>query len=451
LEELKYKAPIDQLKAVSTALQGISNPTEKSALAMQIFGRSGGELLPVLTGMTEELANARGELGSLPGVMDRNAKSFDDISDKMTVMKGKLTEFAAGMLESAIPALNQFIGAGSKLDAAGFGAEIGKRLGEAFSMITSGDMWEVFKLQAQKAISGIQTSEAMTGFAAFLNSIGDLLFSDKAENFNFNAAFNKYMNAGVAANDELTAEIEKKMSAIWERQGKLAADAAKQFEKQMAESAAKSGIMVKDIKPREDRSREIPEWLKKSPSIAKQIESDSDKTARNFERIAPALEKSLTTSQQLAANIKAAQEKDKTDPGGRLEKRASEALSEGKLGTAMRATNRIYRREQEAEIKAAFGGKNEKAFGKSIQDQAREQGIDTFRKSSSELRKELVKKARERQSEMQPGKQGQTEEEAKRGGKAASDPMTIISKAVEEIRTLVKKIEPKLPTVALAN
>jgi hypothetical protein len=199
IADLQYMAPIDQMRAVAGALAGVENDGKRTALAMDILGRSGGELLPLFTNMTTEVANAQSELGTLPGVMDRSAEAFDSISDKMAVMKGKLTEFAAGMLESAIPALNQFVNAGSSLDAAGFGAQIGQRLAEAFTMITSGDMWEVFRLNGEKAILSLQSSPAINGFAATINSVWDTI---TGQSNSFGEAFDKYTEAGVEANTQ---------------------------------------------------------------------------------------------------------------------------------------------------------------------------------------------------------------------------------------------------------
>jgi len=449
LEELKYAAPIDQMRAVGVALQGVTNPSERAAIAMQVFGKSGGELLPMLMSMGEEIANAKGELGDFPGVMDRSAAAFDQLGDKISVMRGKLTEFAAGMLEGALPALNQFVEGGAKLDAAGFGAQIGTRLAEAFSLITSGEMWEIFKLKGEKAINSIQTSPAMNGFAATINTIWDGIMSKSGENFNFDETWNKYATAGIDANTEIADSLDERISGIMDRTAKRMADAARQLDRESQERAAESGIMVKDIRPPRE-SREIPELLKR---VSESVKKDSKTIAENFATIAPAIAEAASLSSQVRNRTTDAIMNERVDPGGRLQAKANEAVASGDFSGARRAERSIAQREQNQAIQDAFG--KGKAASRSLQDIAKEQGLETRGKGSRELRDELSKLAeadKKRQQEMVPGQGGKTKEEAAGQAKAdANSILTEIKSLVDTIKTTVNKIEPKLPTHALAS
>jgi hypothetical protein len=126
MADLEGKTPTEQMQIFAQKIAGIQDPTQRAATAMEIFGKSGGELLPLFADFSGELETAQGQLGSLPGVIDRSAKAFDAISDNMNVAKGKLTEFAAGMLEGAAPALEKFSAMLAGVDAAGWGQKLGE-------------------------------------------------------------------------------------------------------------------------------------------------------------------------------------------------------------------------------------------------------------------------------------------------------------------------------------
>lgn len=129
LQELQGKTPIEQMRIFAERISAIEDPTERVAVASDVFGtKLGGSLLPILTSFSGELRNAQDELGSMTKIMDQNSDVFDTIGDKFEIIKGKLTEFAAGVMSRALPALELFTTAFSKFDAAGFG----QRLADAF-------------------------------------------------------------------------------------------------------------------------------------------------------------------------------------------------------------------------------------------------------------------------------------------------------------------------------
>lgn len=144
-DDLKGKAPVEQLKMISERLKDVDDPAQRAALAMGIFGKSGGALLPVLLNLSDEIDVAKSQLGSMPEVMTRSAEIFDNISDNITVIKGKFVEFAAGLMDRMAPALELVTSLLSRIDT----AAIGMRLGE---VLTGG-------------------SNAMEGFAAALQAV----------------------------------------------------------------------------------------------------------------------------------------------------------------------------------------------------------------------------------------------------------------------------------------
>jgi hypothetical protein len=119
--DLAGKTPTQQMAVFAQRISSIQDPAQRAEAAMSIFGKSGGELLPILNNFSGELQGARDQLGSLPGVMDRSSSAFDAAGDSMAAINSKVMEFAAGFLEDALPALTTFTNALGGIDAAGWG------------------------------------------------------------------------------------------------------------------------------------------------------------------------------------------------------------------------------------------------------------------------------------------------------------------------------------------
>jgi hypothetical protein len=155
LERLKGLTPTEQLQAVAGALQGVGNDSDRSAIAMQLLGRSGGELLPLLRAMGSELDVARQQLGSLPDVIDKTNGHLDRIGDNFAAIGEKGKEFMVGLLERLGPALADLTDRLANIDAAGFGAKLSE-----YAEATVRWVAETFKLgealnQIETAIKGI--------------------------------------------------------------------------------------------------------------------------------------------------------------------------------------------------------------------------------------------------------------------------------------------------------
>jgi len=261
LDSLKGKTPTEQMEIFAQKITAINDPTSRAAAAMKIFGKSGGELLPVLQSFSGELDTARGQLGGLPGVMDRSAAIFDTVSDNLTNMKGKLVEVAAGFLEKAAPALAYFTDQLAGIDGAGWGGkmmdtviqvsemmmgvfknplgaiqalgfellaigakfmnsmasvfgyvvELGKKsfglvAFEVTDMLVDAfkNAWEVFTLSGQRAIETLRNL-----FAAGINALWDVAASKGA--VSFGEAFDKFKTAGVAANQEVITDLDNRI------------------------------------------------------------------------------------------------------------------------------------------------------------------------------------------------------------------------------------------------
>jgi hypothetical protein len=165
-KDLEGKAPIDQMQILAERIQQIPEPAERSAAAMSIFGKSGGQLLPVLMNLSGELETAKGQLGSMPDIMTRFNKVFDDVSDNIEIIKGKFMEFAAGLLSKVAPALEFITTVMTQFDAAAFGERIGQALigagqgMQAFKSAMDALALGEFKLAMEIAFNAMRLSAA---------------------------------------------------------------------------------------------------------------------------------------------------------------------------------------------------------------------------------------------------------------------------------------------------
>jgi hypothetical protein len=129
LAELKGKTPTEQMKVFADKIAAIEDPTQRAAMASEVFGdKLGGKLLPLLTDFSPALADARGKVGSLERVMNENAATFDAAGETIDAVKGKMAAFAAGILSEVIPAVGGLGASMEKVDAAGFGQRVGEYL-----------------------------------------------------------------------------------------------------------------------------------------------------------------------------------------------------------------------------------------------------------------------------------------------------------------------------------
>ena len=102
LDFRKFKAlsPVEQLQAVAQAMDGFADGSEKTAIAVGIFGKSGAELLSFLKEYaTQGIAAAY--------ITDEQAKAADDYADSQARLKSQIEQFLQVSAVNAIPILVQ--------------------------------------------------------------------------------------------------------------------------------------------------------------------------------------------------------------------------------------------------------------------------------------------------------------------------------------------------------
>jgi hypothetical protein len=127
VSDLMAMSPDKQFQTIQRAISSIQDPTKRAAMAMQIFGKSGGELLTLFAD-TGAFENAGKFVGTQADILNRSAGIFDEISDKLARIPDKLKGFFVGFLEPVSGALNGIL---DKFESFDFAAS-GLKLGESF-------------------------------------------------------------------------------------------------------------------------------------------------------------------------------------------------------------------------------------------------------------------------------------------------------------------------------
>jgi len=554
--DLINKSPTDQLEAIANAISGVDNDAKRGALAVQVFGKSGGELLPFLRDFSGSLGGAKYELGSMAKVMDRSSELFDQISDNLTVIKGKTVEVAAGFIEKATPAIASFTNMLAGIDGASWGSKlmdsvlrvsdvmtgvflqpmaavnaIGSALSAYFrnagnlylnGLITGGKYLAAFwtseipslilnivssslqKAYADSAKFFIDTMlgaaknieqtlvKAVSGVIRFtvisLGEVVKMLASDLGQaltnplnyaagkitslltgaaesgGVTFESAFTDSVNTSLGKLSKGLGEVSKEygqsikdsVKDVGSEIGKIveivdssdkdffgAKDATAQMKKDFAEIEATGKKFRDSLSGGYDMRQDIKELPQLGFNMANHLKTG----ATAMEKAAKTVKETLSLSEEIMKRIADFQNKEKVDPGGKLSKKADEALSSGNVKKAERISKQIEEREQNQAIREKFGEKQGSRVNKSLRDIAKEQGVDTFRKSNEQIRKELLEKEGKGKGgfEKDPGREKIKEQDIKN-----DQIMTGIKNAVEAIKKAVEKIEPKLPQRALA-
>ena len=96
----KLKSTDEVMLAVSEKFQTMPDGAQKTALAMQLFGKSGADMIPLLNG-------GRQAIESLDATMTgKFAKGADELNDKMAVLQGKMLQLGVTLGTALMPALN---------------------------------------------------------------------------------------------------------------------------------------------------------------------------------------------------------------------------------------------------------------------------------------------------------------------------------------------------------
>ena len=124
VEDLLKLAPEDQFRAVAKAIGDIQNPAAQAAAAVDLFGRSGVELLPLFASNLEEIEAQAARLGivlsqdqtaaveAMNDALDLVSKTFDGIIGQVTANLAPVVTALAEEFLSFVESFNGFGGGG---------------------------------------------------------------------------------------------------------------------------------------------------------------------------------------------------------------------------------------------------------------------------------------------------------------------------------------------------
>lgn len=157
----------EQLAKIGDAISNIKDPAQKSAAAMEVFGKSGAKLLSVFSaGGMEDIAK---NIGKQAILMKENAGLFDRATDVLGTMGKKMQGLFVGMASQILPPLFSFIEKLNTIDLAPIGEQIGSAIVKSFEAIdfwaanfsSAGGgkvLWDTMKLQGAMWVNDLSDS-----------------------------------------------------------------------------------------------------------------------------------------------------------------------------------------------------------------------------------------------------------------------------------------------------
>ena len=110
LAELRAMNPQAQFDALSQAIAGVADPSQRAGLAMTVFGRAGTALLPMLAEGADGIAKLKDEAHKYGYVMSQEvAEAGSNFNDNLDRLKGSLGGLAQQVVAGLLPALNSLI------------------------------------------------------------------------------------------------------------------------------------------------------------------------------------------------------------------------------------------------------------------------------------------------------------------------------------------------------
>lgn len=126
-DDIRNKSPLQQFQMLQNSLAKMPDPTLRAATAMDIFGRSGGEL-QALFDDAGAIGKAAQTIGTQADILDKNAQTFDRISDLLNSAGKKLQGFFVGIASVAAPKILEVLEKFNTLDLAQLGQNIAANL-----------------------------------------------------------------------------------------------------------------------------------------------------------------------------------------------------------------------------------------------------------------------------------------------------------------------------------
>ncbi len=109
VNELKGLKPEEQFLKIASAIADVEDPMQRSALAVDMFGRSGTELLPMLSEGADGLKKMMEEGVKLSGWTDEGANSADALGDSLDKLKASMSGVFNTIGSALAPAITNLV------------------------------------------------------------------------------------------------------------------------------------------------------------------------------------------------------------------------------------------------------------------------------------------------------------------------------------------------------
>jgi len=162
-KDLEEMSPDEQLDSIIRALKQLPNLTKKIGAARDIFGRQGSRIFAAIFD-EEGMEKAVRTLGKQVELLDKNAITFDRISDVIGGIGKKIQGFFVGISDKIAPELLELAEKWTNLDF----AEQGQTLGEEIKKWFNGDGWQ----ETVRVISDSLTAAAIQFGKALSEAVG---------------------------------------------------------------------------------------------------------------------------------------------------------------------------------------------------------------------------------------------------------------------------------------
>ena len=291
---------VDVMLDVADRFKNMRNETEMTAAAMQLFGRSGADIVPFLRMGGDEIRNLMQEARDLGYVMDEETvEALKALDDQMTALKAALAGVGRQIAAEVVPHLlemsNKAVDAAkayNKIDPElrSFITQTGLMTG-VLALLTSGFMGLIIKMANFKAalaalgvtIKGI-TAAGTGPFAILIATLAPLV-----------VLFQKLRREGAALNRDLSkADLKQAQESLklYEKLYNIQLEERKLYQERvkMAEEARKRGLAVIEPYPFDEEAfRKIEDGLnrakKRVAELTKKEEEEEDETTLQFEDV----------------------------------------------------------------------------------------------------------------------------------------------------------------------
>lgn len=285
-ENIRTLSPEDQFLLIAERLGGMEDKSLRVATAMDIFGRSGAELIPLLAQGGEGIAEMRAEAERLGLVMsqefaDQSAQFNDELTRMQGIMTGVKREIGEGLLPSLTAVMQSFI---DSAEASDTWKKAGTVLGNVVRVVVAGfiAIKETVELAA-KAVwaAGKVIIETLVAIAAPFVEFGNTLATafEALIRGDFSAAADAFSGLG----DRMAASFVDNISVVKLTLQEFGQDASGQISDAISK--------VNDILLRQAKiSQDVAEGVGQVGEDTKKAAAEADQAAKAFQSLADRLD-----------------------------------------------------------------------------------------------------------------------------------------------------------------